>query len=169
MQAHFPVLSILILMLGACATGGPSTSDTAPVSRVPVEDISPPDAPSTTAQDPSQDSTHDARAAGAAASLLAAAQTAAAEDDTASAVVLLERAIRLDPRNGELWVALADVHLQAGRMQTAAQHVRKAIALAGDDYAEQRRAWLQMAAIREAEGAVSEARSIRRRYARVRG
>lgn len=101
--------------------------------------------------------------------LVSAAQTAMAEEQHDSAIAYLERAVRIDPRNAELWIELSAAHLADNNLAAATQHVRKAIALAAQDPALTRRAWLQMADIREAEGNASEARAIRRRYQAVPG
>lgn len=101
--------------------------------------------------------------------LLAQASAAEQASEHDNARVYLERAIRLEPRNAELWTALARSHLQSGNLGSANQHVRKAIALAGNDQTLVRMAWLTLADIKDAEGDDVEARSIRRRYDRVRG
>ena len=106
----------------------------------------------------------------AATSQLLAQATAAEEDNNhTNARTYLERAIRLEPRNSELWTALAKSHLHSGNLVSANQHVRKAIALAGNNDRLQRFAWLTLADIREAEGQKIEARSIRQRYRRSSG
>ena len=101
--------------------------------------------------------------------LVSAAQSAMADQQHDSAIAYLERAVRIDPRNAELWIELSAAHLADDNLAAATQHVRKAIALASQDPALTRRAWLQMADIREAEGNASEAKAIRRRYRAVPG
>ena len=98
---------------------------------------------------------------------VAEAKAALADNNGLSAINLLERAIRMQPRDSELWVALAQAHLANNNIGAATQHARKAIALAGNEPALQRNAWLALADIREAEGMTTEARSIRRRYNRI--
>jgi Flp pilus assembly protein TadD len=153
--------------LGACAVS-PTTPPVVEDAGAPIE------------REPStSDDTGDAAAAGrmteatrptaATASLLAAAQTASEERNFADAISYLERAVRIEPRNATLWIELSDAHLANGNTNAADQHVRKAIALAGADAALTRLAWLQLADVREAEGNLSEARAIRRRYAGLRG
>lgn len=92
-----------------------------------------------------------------------------ADAEPQTAVTYLERAVRIDPRNATLWIELSAAHLADNNLAAANQHVRKAIALAGQDQALTRAAWLQMADIREAEGNRSEADAIRRRFAALRG
>jgi tetratricopeptide (TPR) repeat protein len=101
--------------------------------------------------------------------LLAAAHNAGKLNDHDGAIAYLERAVRIEPRNAELWIALSDAHLAAANLAAATQHARKAIALAGADERLVRQAWLQLADIREAQGNLSEARAIRSRYQSMRG
>jgi Tfp pilus assembly protein PilF len=86
-----------------------------------------------------------------------------------TAIVLLERAIRIEPREALLWVRLSEVHLSQRDDVTAFQHARKAIALAGSDSNKAAAAWLQLAKVYEAQGKTREARQIRQRYSRARG
>jgi Tfp pilus assembly protein PilF len=86
-----------------------------------------------------------------------------------TAIVLLERAIRIEPREASLWVRLSEVHLSQRDDVTAFQHARKAIALAGSDSNKAAAAWLQLAKVYEAQGKNREARQIRQRYSSARG
>ena len=103
------------------------------------------------------------------ATLLASASDALEQHDHHTAIAYLQRAIRIEPRDAELWVQLSAAHLLDGNLTAAHQHVRKAIALAGRDERLVRRAWLALADIRAAEGNTAEADAIRRRYEVVRG
>ena len=105
----------------------------------------------------------------AAQTLLARANTALRDDAPATAIVLLERAVRIEPREAQLWMRLSKAHLDKGETQIALQHARKAIALAGTDRNKQTGAWLQLANVYEAQGRESDALSIRRRYGRGSG
>lgn len=160
---HFALYFALLLTLGACATS-PSPPPvvegeaSAPIERDPANPAQSSEANPATP-----------RPTAATAMLLAAAQTASQASNYADAVSYLERAIRIEPRNAALWIELSDAHLASGNTTAANQHVRKAIALAGSDPALTRRAWLQLADVREVEGNLSEAKAIRRRYAGVRG
>ncbi len=49
------------------------------------------------------------------------------------AAALLERALRIEPRNATLWHRLAQVRLQQGQYHLAASLAQKSNALAGDD------------------------------------
>ena len=135
----------------------------APIEREPSVQADPP--PGATASG----STPDVRPTAATASLLAAAEAATERQSYTDAISYLERAVRIEPRNAQLWIELSNAHLASGNTVAANQHVRKAIALAGEDPELTRHAWLQLADVREAEGNLSEARAIRRRYASMRG
>ncbi len=151
----------LLLWLSGCATP-PTTppvieeAGTAPIEREVVE------TDSTETQ-----SIPDTSAATVA--LLAQAQAAMANDVPQTAITYLERAVRIDPRNAQLWIELSAAHLADNNLAAANQHARKAIALAGNDPTLSRSAWLQMADIRQAEGNRSEADAIRRRFDAMRG
>jgi|TARA_B110000977_G_C11001507_1_gene464019 Tfp pilus assembly protein PilF len=101
--------------------------------------------------------------------LLAQANIALKQQGPAQAIVLLERAIRIDPREALLWIRLSQAHLEQGHTTAASQHARKAIALAGSDAVKTGRAWLQMADVLEAQGERQQAASLRRKYARYAG
>ena len=101
--------------------------------------------------------------------LLPQADTALTQQAPAQAIVLLERAIRIDPREALLWIRLSKAHLAQGHSTVASQHARKAIALAGSDAVKTGQAWLQMADVLDAQGERKQAASLRRRYARYAG
>ncbi len=161
-RTKFTAIVTVAFCLGAC-TSAPTqpvivdASQNAPIEREPIK--------TPTADEPAVRADPTA----ATASLLAAAQQARDNQDYDNAVTYLERAVRIDPRNAALWIELSGAHLADGDMTAANQHVRKAIALAGNDPVLTRQAWLQLANIREAEGNLSEAKAIRKRYASVRG
>jgi len=98
--------------------------------------------------------------------LLARADAAGNTDD---AIALLERAIRIEPRNPKLWISLSAAHLKRGHTKAAEQHAQKAIALSAHDAALTRQAWLQLADVLDATGHPVEANSIRRRYRNLQG
>ena len=101
--------------------------------------------------------------------LLARANTALASEQPATAVLLLERAVRIEPREALLWIRLSQAHLGQGDSRTAFQHARKAIALAGSEINKRTAAWLQLANVYEAQGKDGEAKQIRNRYGRYSG
>ncbi len=145
------------LLLTACASpGGPppvvEESGQAPIERDTTD-------PEGSSVDRESTDTSSATLA-----LVTEARSASAARNHANAVAYLERAVRIEPRNAELWIELSAAHLKNGNLAAANQHARKAIALAGSNERLGRLAWLQLADIREAEGSSAEASAIRRRY-----
>lgn len=154
-----PALVLLCLALGVSACSSTPTSppvtdinDQAPIQRAPAPSVR--SEPDTT---------------GATTTLLARAKTARAAKDPASAIAYLERAIRLAPRDPDLWINLSAAHLDDRNLAAAEQHARKAIALSSSEPSLERRAWLQFADVLDAQGKTSEADSIRRRFRIVKG
>ncbi|MBT7334602.1 MAG: hypothetical protein HN856_09535 [Gammaproteobacteria bacterium] len=96
--------------------------------------------------------------------LLARAQETKQQGDVLATISHLERAVRIDPRNPRLWIALSQAHLSNRDLSAANQYVRKAIALSHGNLAQSSQAWLQLANVREAQGKASEAASIRAKY-----
>jgi cytochrome c-type biogenesis protein CcmH/NrfG len=82
-------------------------------------------------------STRDAGSA--VATLLAKVETQEQQTHWERAAALLERALRIEPRNAQLWHRLAKVRLQQGRYVMAESLAQKSNALAGDDNALKRR------------------------------
>lgn len=66
-------------------------------------------------------------------SLLAKADTQVQAKEWERAAAYLERALRIEPRNGYLWHRLAQVRMQQGQYSQAKNLVQKSSALAGDD------------------------------------
>ena len=148
-----------------CAVGITSCATTPSTTPVPVEDAgsqAPIERVTTKPSTVPQSSS-------AAHTLLAQANASAANSEHQTAIVYLERAIRLEPRNASLWTTLAQQYLATNNTAKATQYVRKAIALAGADLGLSREAWLTLADIKEEEGAVYEAQSIRQKYASLSG
>ena len=106
--------------------------------------------------------------------LLSEADNALGAAQPKRAILLLERAVRIEPRNFELWIRLSRAHLATDNLNAAMQHARKAIALADIAVgiridAARAKAWLQFAEVLEYRGQKQEADSIRRRYGQQRG
>jgi len=158
-------------MLGAgCAGQHPSPSG--PPSKPPVEDASgsapePEDEPVEAPAAPAPRRYSDTEAPTVA--LLRQSNRAASSGDLASAIAYVERAIRLDSRDAELWLELGRLQLRAKRPATAEQLAHKAIALAGSRNDHQRRGWLLVADAKEAQGEQEEAARIRERWRTYRG
>ena len=147
----------------ACATTllafGCSTTPTPP----PVKDVNPITRTATTGKTP-DGTVHKTKEVTRV--LLARADAAGDTDD---AIALLERAIRIEPRNPKLWISLSAAHLKNKNTKAAEQHAQKAIALSAHDAALTRQAWLQLAHVFDATGRPVEANSIRRQYRNLQG
>jgi len=89
--------------------------------------------------------------------------------DLEDAIATLERAIRLSPRDAELWLTRADLALAAGDAGGALQFARKGLGLAGDRQPLVRRAWLTIADAEAARGNGEAAAAIRERWGVFRG
>ena len=70
-------------------------------------------------------------ASGASGTLLAQARNERAAGSLAQATASIERALRLDPNNAELWVERGELALQTGNPAQAGTMARKALSLAG--------------------------------------
>ena len=163
----YRIASIFLpLLLSACAS---TTTKPAPArGDTPITTATP--APSTPAPNRAASPTKTS----ATFALLSAADEALAGKQPEQAILLMERAVRIEPRNFELWIRLSRAHLASGNLAPAIQHARKAIALAEissseSSRANQAKAWLQYAKVLDAQGNTREAASIRSRYRRQRG
>jgi len=65
--------------------------------------------------------------------LMAQADQLSANGEHSQAVALLERALRIDRRNGHAWLRLARLHFAADDLNKAEQFARRAIQFAGAD------------------------------------
>lgn len=155
--AHAFVLLCLILGMVACSSNPASVPITDVNERAPIERTT-----STTTQ-----ATRDTTSA--TATLVASAASARAANDPASAIAYLERAIRLAPREAELWISLSAAHLEDDNLIAAEQHARKAIALSSSEPGLERQAWRQFAHVLSAQGKTAQANSILRRYQNLEG
>ena len=118
---------VLSLTLVACASA-PTTQPAESVSGT-----SPPTATQTPAADAPEPSVTLA--------LRDESQRAAESGDLAKAAALLERAIRIEPTNGELWLDLAEIRLAEGDADAAEQLARKAISFAKGRYQLEQKAY----------------------------
>jgi len=66
-------------------------------------------------------------------SLLAQADTQEKEKQWEHAAAYLERALRIEPRNGFLWHRLARIRMNQGQYSLAESLIQKSSSLAGDD------------------------------------
>lgn len=153
---NFAAIGLVLCLASACSTNPspPPISDAS--ERAPIERQAPAEV-----IERSTDS--------ATTTLLAQANDALADDDQGTAIAYLERAIRISPRDAELWILLSSAHLQDENITSAEQHARKAIALSSADPFLHQQAWLQLADVLDAKGENNEARSIRRSHRTARG
>jgi len=82
------------------------------------------------------------------------------------AISHIERALRIAPRNVDLWLELAGLHLEALNFQNAEQVARKSLSFAQESVAHARTAWYIIATALEATGDKAQATRIRQ-YART--
>lgn len=101
--------------------------------------------------------------------LLKQSDRAESSGETEEAVAYVERAIRLNPRQADLWLRLAELQLVREDPAAAVQFANKAIALAGRRMDWVREAWLVIADARAAQGDSAAALQIRERWQTYRG
>ena len=146
-------LVLLSLIWAGCASTPPSQDDPSELS--------------TASQAPGQtdsSSTEPEEPLTAESSLLMNADDSTKLEDYSKAIVLLERAIRLSPRDPNLWIRLSDGYLKKREFELAEQYARKAIVLSRQNKETQRRAWLQLANVFEKTGNTKEAEQLRKTY-----
>lgn len=161
------VLLAAALLLAGCAGQYPSDRPGPPVTtpddggQPPVKE---PDAEVPQAPAPAPRSNTDAPTL----ALLRQSERSADDGDLDAAIAYVERAIRLNPRDAELWLRLGRLQLDAEHPARAEQLAQKAIALARDDDHE-RAGWLLVADALDAQGDDEEAARIRARWRTFRG
>jgi tetratricopeptide (TPR) repeat protein len=101
--------------------------------------------------------------------LLDESRRAEATGDLAESVAYVERAIRISPRQADLWVRRARLALRQNDPNGAIQFAQKALTLAGSRVDWQRDAWLVIADAEDARGNSAEAAAIRERWRTERG
>ena len=170
---HLAMLFAVVLFASGCNSVTPIQTTQPPVEENSVEPVS----PEVTAEeaepeiDAPEINSKNAASNSAALLLLAKSETLRKKGQRPQAIGLVERAIRLEPRNGDLWVQLGRLNFEGGEMARAEQYARRGIALAKTDDTDQARAdgWLLLADISEARGDVEGARQIRSRWLNSRG
>ena len=85
------------------------------------------------------------------------------------AVGYIERAIRLNPLQADLWTALASLHLHNHDPDKALRFANKAVTLSGRRVDWLRDAWLVIADAKAQQGNEAEAAEIRKRWLSYRG
>ena len=99
--------------------------------------------------------------------LLGRVDSAAATGNPAQAAAELERALRISPRDGDLWLRLARVRMQQKQWQQAEAVALKCISLPESDAATKKAAWGLIGSAREARGDSTGAAAARRRAAAI--
>ena len=77
------------------------------------------------------------------------------------AAAMIEQAIRIEPRRGELWLQLATLRLREGEAAMAEQNARKALLFIRPGSADERNAWLLIADARAAQDDFETAEGLR--------
>lgn len=152
-HARSVFVAVLCVAGAACTSLQPASRPSPPPARVPPASSSPSPAPevppSAPVQPPpsppqsvppaSRNSTAPSRpqsdASGASGALLAQARDQRAAGSLTQATASIERALRLDPNNAELWVERGEIALQTGNAAQAGTMARKALSLAGTNSA----------------------------------
>lgn len=93
--------------------------------------------------------------------LLASADTLVRGGDADSAANLLERALRIEPRNATLWNRLAEVRFSQRDWEQAIQLAAKSNTLSRENLGLRRRNWNLMASAYEASGNAASAEKFR--------
>ncbi len=106
---------------------------------------------------------------GATLALLRQSERANRAGEHQEAVGYIERAIRLNPLQADLWTELASLHLQNDDLENALRFANKAVSLAGRRADWLRDAWLLIADAKAQQGNKAEARAIRKRWRSYRG
>jgi len=101
--------------------------------------------------------------------LLAQSETLRTEGKGGQAIAMVERAIRLEPSNGDLWIQLGRLNFESNEYARAEQYARRGIALTKANTNTQKRGWLLLADVSEARGDIDGAAQIRSRWLNTRG
>ncbi len=128
---RFLLVAALLLPLTACVTHYPEQPSSVPPREPEIRTIPAPPPPPKPAPVPAP--TPSAPVAGPAAPLYAEAETALQAGNYQAAEMLLQRALRIEPRNPRYWYALARTTAQQGNHRQTVQFCLKAASLAGND------------------------------------
>jgi tetratricopeptide (TPR) repeat protein len=125
------------LLVACCAAAAGCTSFGGSGARpAPPPSSSPQPPPAGDAQEPESSGGRTPQrpqndASGASRTLLEQSRAERAAGSYARATASIERALRIDPNNAELWVELGELELMSGNAAQAASMARKALTLAG--------------------------------------
>jgi tetratricopeptide (TPR) repeat protein len=166
---HLRLLWVLLAVaLTACTSSAPVTGPAAPAA--PASATAPDSATTPPLQEPlspSAEAKPDTSSATQA--LLAQSERAQGAGSLNEAIAYTERAVRISPRQADLWIRLASLELANNQPQSSIQYANKGLSLAGGRTDWQRQAWLIIADARDALGEHDAARSIRERWQTYRG
>ncbi len=138
-MARLTFLSVLLFLFG-CAVSPPTPSENESTNTANRESLlEPTNTPS--------------------ANLISNARDMIIANDVVGAIVLLERALRLDPQNGHTWLVLAEAELRRMGFIRAEQFARKAVLFLST--VDQVQAWRTIANALDGRGDARAARSIR--------
>lgn len=101
--------------------------------------------------------------------LLQLSERAQSAGSLPEAIAYAERAIRINPRQADLWLRLATLELANEQPQSVIQYANKALSLADGQQGLQQQAWLLIADARTALGDHEAAEAIRQRWGTYRG
>ena len=164
---HTPTLVLVGILLVGCQVPAPPPVVEA-IPEVTTRPVPEPE-PREPSQRPLEPDVEEEPKSTVSVALLDTAGQLAATGRTDEAVETLERAIRIEPRRGDLWLRLARMQFNAGQFAQAEQNARKGLLFLLPGGEEARDAWLLIAAAREALGHTDEARGIRERWGVFRG
>jgi len=137
------------------------SSENPPVPTLPSE--------STKNSDPTDSAKPNAASNSAALLLLAQSENLRTEGKGQQAIAMVERAIRLEPSNGDLWIQLGRLNYEANALERAEQYARRGIALTKEGSESLKIGWLLLADVSAARGDIEGARQIRLRWLNARG
>lgn len=164
-------LLAVTLLSGCSSVSSPTNQRTLPPieesSTVPGTSSTPPESPNN--QELADEAKPNAASNSAALLLLAQSESLRTEGKDEQAIAMVERAIRLEPRNGDLWVQLGRLNYETNEYARAEQYARRGISLTQAGSETSKRGWLLLADVSEARGDIEGANQIRSRWLNARG
>lgn len=157
MRQQAPALLMLLMMMstGCAVAPAPSTQPAPAPSGLP--------APADPGAPPAAPRPETPAASPAVTALVEQAALASSAGDHDNAAALLERALRMEPRNAELWHTLAATRLRGGDDQQAEQFALRSLGLAGDRGDLSQRNWSLIAQARAQRGDTAGSQAARQR------
>jgi len=163
----FLALALGIALLGGCAGTPfvpPTTESSGETELDPIEPAKPEEVIPELIEPPKNAARNNAAGV-----LLAQSESLRESGQLPQAVALVERAIRLEPSRGDLWVQLGRLRFEEGELARAEQYARKGIALTRSEAPAHQLGWLLLADVSAARGDATGAEQIRRRWLNDRG